>query len=348
MAKMSIIVAVYNTDLLFLDKCVESIRNQTLKDIEIILIDDGSKKDCAKRCDYYAQEDSRIRVIHKRNEGVSTASNLGIQEARGEYLTFVDHDDFIDTNMCERTLDKIMELKVDALAFGYYSYTTKKTIRGYYKGPKEYVFDRQKIPMFLAQIIHVKACKEIEIGFAGANWGIVYNTSKLKKTRAEFPVGMQGGEDAVFTYRAVKEFEKIAYLNENFYYYRQNRLSFTKRYREDAVESQCKHIDMLYDLIEKESHYELKAWRMLCCDSMFSLGEYLFRLENDIPYTKKREHFVRLISRWEFQQALKEICSYNFSFKKKVILSLLKIRMIDLFLFVCYLLFRKESKEIYD
>ena len=96
MIKMSIIVAVYNTVPEFLEKCMQSLLNQTMKDIEILLIDDGSSSNCAKQCDLYAKSDNRVRVIHKKNEGVSVASNLGIQEAKGEFLTFVDHDDFIE------------------------------------------------------------------------------------------------------------------------------------------------------------------------------------------------------------------------------------------------------------
>ena len=91
----SIIVPVYNTEQ-FLDKCVSSILAQTYNDFELILVDDGSPDNCSQICDKYAQSDSRIKVIHKKNSGVSSARNLGISVARGTYIWFVDSDDYIE------------------------------------------------------------------------------------------------------------------------------------------------------------------------------------------------------------------------------------------------------------
>lgn len=348
MIKVSLIVAVYNTVPIFLDKCVDSLLHQSMRDIEILLIDDGSEIDCADQCDKYAEIDPRIRVIHKNNEGVSAASNLGISEAKGEFVTFVDHDDYIDLNMCELAYNKAKELDVDALAFSYYSYSNSKTIRGYYKGADEVIYEKADIENFLAQIIHVKACSNQEIAFAGANWGKIYKTEKLRATGAQFPYGMQGGEDAVFTFCAIKGLERVEYWNQPFYYYRQNNASFTKRYREDMIETQLKHIDIMYELIENRSDLEMKAWRMLCCDSLFSIGAYLFRPENTANYADKRKKFQETVNRWEFKSSLSEINSFNFSKKKKIILSILKHNMTDIFLIICCILLKREGKENYD
>ena len=105
-ATISIIVPVYNI-IEYLPRCVESLRKQTYDKIEILLVDDGSTDGTAELCDKLAVEDVRIRVFHKQNGGSSSARNLGIQEATGEYLGFVDSDDYVEPDMYERLLQAI-------------------------------------------------------------------------------------------------------------------------------------------------------------------------------------------------------------------------------------------------
>ena len=100
MILVSIIVPVYNVEK-YLERCIDSLVNQTLKDIEIILVDDGSTDDSGNICDKYAKKDKRIKVIHKENGGLSDARNIGLSIANGRYLQFVDSDDFIHKQMIE-------------------------------------------------------------------------------------------------------------------------------------------------------------------------------------------------------------------------------------------------------
>ena len=103
---ISVIVPVYNVEK-YLDRCIESIANQTYKNLEIILVDDGSPDNCPKICGKWAKKDKRIKVIHKENGGVSSARNIGIDDASGDYIGFVDSDDFIEKNMYGLMLKKI-------------------------------------------------------------------------------------------------------------------------------------------------------------------------------------------------------------------------------------------------
>ena len=102
---ISVIVPVYKVEP-YLDRCVQSIVNQTYKNLEIILVDDGSPDHCPAMCDAWAEKDSRIRVIHKENGGVSTARNAGINIAKGAFFTFVDSDDWIDRDALQLLWDK--------------------------------------------------------------------------------------------------------------------------------------------------------------------------------------------------------------------------------------------------
>ena len=102
---ISIIIPIYNVEK-YMEKCLNSVVNQTYNNIEIILIDDGSKDKSREICDNYAKKDNRIKVVHKENNGVSSARNTGIDMSKGKYITFIDSDDYIDTDYIE-TLYKI-------------------------------------------------------------------------------------------------------------------------------------------------------------------------------------------------------------------------------------------------
>lgn len=109
---ISIIVPVYNVEK-YLDECLKSLINQTYKNIEILLVNDGSTDNSRKICEKYVQHDSRIKILDKVNGGLSDARNVGIEHASGEYLTFVDSDDVVDTTFCERLLDVIRTYRAD-------------------------------------------------------------------------------------------------------------------------------------------------------------------------------------------------------------------------------------------
>lgn len=112
MEKISVIVPVYNVES-FLDRCIESIVNQTYANLEIILVDDGSPDNCGKICDFWVKKDPRIKVIHKENGGLSDARNAGLNIATGEFIAFVDSDDLIDKNMYQVLHDSIDEYHCD-------------------------------------------------------------------------------------------------------------------------------------------------------------------------------------------------------------------------------------------
>ena len=102
---ISVIVPIYNVEK-YLARCVDSIVNQTYKNLEIILVDDGSPDRCPQMCDDYAEKDSRIKVVHKKNGGLSDARNAGMAVATGEYISFIDSDDWIDLETYDLVLEK--------------------------------------------------------------------------------------------------------------------------------------------------------------------------------------------------------------------------------------------------
>ncbi len=110
--KISIIIPIYNVEK-YIDECVQSVLEQTYRNLEVILVDDASPDRCPKLCDQYAKEDQRITVVHQKNMGLSGARNTGLQYATGEYILFLDSDDYLDKDFCEKTLMAAEETQAD-------------------------------------------------------------------------------------------------------------------------------------------------------------------------------------------------------------------------------------------
>ena len=140
--KVSIIVPVYKVEK-FLERCVESIIKQTYQNIEIILIDDESPDECPKMCDQYEIKDNRIKVIHKKNGGLSDARNAGLDIASGEYIAFVDSDDWIESDFIETLYMNAEREKADISVVGYQLIWADGRIRRFSRDEEYYVFDRE-------------------------------------------------------------------------------------------------------------------------------------------------------------------------------------------------------------
>ena len=132
---ISVIVPIYNVEQ-YVEKCIQSIVNQTYKNIQILLIDDGSTDNSGKICDEYAKKDSRIEVVHKRNEGLVRARKEGLNRANGQYIGFVDGDDYIDENMYAEMLRDILSFQADFVHAGYQE-ERSKIIRGRFSNKNE-------------------------------------------------------------------------------------------------------------------------------------------------------------------------------------------------------------------
>ena len=124
-ALISVILPVYNVER-YLPKCMDSLFAQTYANLEFLLIDDGSGEACARLCDSYLQNDARVRVFHKPNGGLSDARNYGIPYAVGEYIGFVDSDDYLDLTMYEKLYNRAVETDSDIVTCGYYGVDESK------------------------------------------------------------------------------------------------------------------------------------------------------------------------------------------------------------------------------
>lgn len=223
-AKISIIVPVYNVDK-YLERCVDSLLKQTYKNLEIILVDDESPDSCPQICDQYKQKDRRIIVIHKKNGGAASARNMGLDVAKGEYIGFVDSDDYVSEEYINNLYQDLSREKADISVCSFYNL---------YKDHKEIVTNEN---------IGIYDSKEyLELFLKDWKCGLIWN--KLFKAKLIQKVRFSEGhiiDDEFFTYKAVMQCNRIVVGNEPFYYYRM---------RASGVMSQGKVKKMLNDRIE--------------------------------------------------------------------------------------------------
>lgn len=203
---VSIIVPVYKVEK-YLPECIDSIVNQTYRNIEVILIDDGSPDKCPQICDNYALQDSRIKVVHKINGGLSDARNKGLNVCNGEYIIFVDSDDIIHKAMVERLVSTLEKENAQIVECSMVRFCNSLNPKSVSEG-KVNVYNRTDAlrELILDRVFHQTV------------WNKIY-TKKVIGNNI-FPVG-KCNEDEFWTYRVIANANKVASLSDTLYYYRQ-------------------------------------------------------------------------------------------------------------------------------
>lgn len=223
MPELSVIVPVYRAEN-FLNKCVESLVNQTFRDLEVILVEDGSPDRSGELCNQWATKDPRIRVIHQENSGVSAARNRGIREARGDFLGFVDSDDWVDLHMYETLLQGDLQADVimcDVLTVYEDGRKEEDTISGL---PES------------RSLAHGDCTPELMSEFAGSACRCIYRRCLLQEHGIFFPQGMKVSEDRIFNLYAMGYAGKIAYIKQPLYMRYVNLNSCVNTFHPDYVE----------------------------------------------------------------------------------------------------------------
>lgn len=214
---LTVVVPIYNKEK-WLERCLDSIINQTYSRFQILLIDDGSIDNSGEICDRYSKKDNRIRVIHKNNEGLVAARKTGAKEANTEYITFVDSDDWIEQNMIERMIAPIIANKgLDLVISGLVMEKGEKQInRSSVLKPGLYdVEEIQKsvVPRMMYQR------KEAELGVPGSVCGKIYNRTLFKSIIDRIDNRITYGEDDALVYALIPKCKRILILQECYYHY---------------------------------------------------------------------------------------------------------------------------------
>lgn len=243
MSSVSVVIPVYNVEE-YLIECLESVVNQTYRDLEIILIDDGSTDGSSKICDSYALKDSRVSVIHQVNSGLSAARNRGIDQASSEYITFIDSDDVIALNFVETLMNQIKSENADIAECDFSDFFSELP-----SVDSDEIFSVKTGMQALHDLYDVSARNVTA-------WGKIYKTDLFSNVR--YPVG-KTHEDVFTTYKLFYFAKKIVQLKSRLYFYRKRSGSITASFnknRLDILDAYCEINDFFVehgvnDLISK-------------------------------------------------------------------------------------------------
>lgn len=218
MTKISIIVPVYNMET-YLKKCMDSLLNQTLNDIEIICVNDGSTDNSLKILEDYAQNDNRVVILNQENKGTGIARNNALKIVKGEYIAFADPDDWIELNAFETLYNFAKKNNSQIVQFNYVEYNEyskeSKNISFNEHIKKEYSYDLSRTPYYNWKDLKDKCLCSLDLHA----WSHFYNAEFIKKYSIEFGLNRRA-EDHLFTLGAMLVADKTDYLNEYLYFYR--------------------------------------------------------------------------------------------------------------------------------
>lgn len=258
--RITIIVPVYNVEN-YLKKCVDSIINQTYRNLEIVLVDDGSPDCCPEICDNFAKKDSRIKVIHKENGGLSSARNAGLRVAAGEYILFVDSDDWIHPETCEKLLVCAQETQCDIVHASYVRVIgnietlvrNDSLLQHAVLSGKDFLVDAIR-----KESMSMSACCGL------------YKKDIIINNALFFEEGLLH-EDELWTPQMYLAAEKVTYLEFAFYYYRENPQSITNARNRELHARRARDIllicDKLYPLYQNQQNED----RKILCDYLCML-----------------------------------------------------------------------------
>lgn len=302
-ALISIIIPVYKVEK-YLEKCIQSVINQTYENLQIILVDDGSPDNCGKICDEYAKKDHRIEVIHKSNGGLSDARNKGLEIAKGEYIGFVDSDDYIESDMYEVLYNLLKQYNVDVSICNFYTVSQGKiAIKNADNGIKEY--NRIEI---LKEIL-------LDNNIQSYAWNKLYKKELFNEIK--YPVGKKY-EDIGTTFYVLEQCKKVVVTGSAEYFYLKREDSLVNDVTEGTI---LDYIDLIIDRylyvkknikeLEKYNDYYLVKTLITAYNDIGSIKnvsiktkikyDYLYNLSNEV-ITNNKENIEELFTQEQIKK----------------------------------------------
>lgn len=248
--KISIIIPIYNVEA-YLNRCIDSIIGQTFKDIQLILVDDGSTDKSGDICDEYAKNDKRVLALHKANGGQGIARNFGMEYATGEYITFVDSDDFLDLKTYEVTYNMCIKHNLEVCYFRYCRINERNEISYRLFNPEiEFLLDKASVRQYMLEVfgcfpkdIYNRA-RSTSACMALFRRKIITENSIVFRSEREI-----ASEDIIFIIDVLDHVEKMAVLPDVFYYYFMRMNSTTTSYSEAKKQRMLLHLNWAHEFL---------------------------------------------------------------------------------------------------
>lgn len=263
MPVLSIIIPVYNAEK-YISSCIDSIRNQTFSDFELILVDDGSTDSCGMICDDYRKLDSRIKVIHQSNSGVSSARNRGIEEARGQFVAMVDSDDTLDKDMYSILINTAISNDVDLVICGIEEVCGDKVIVRSYNLPDNQVLNENDI------INRVLASDFTSENIINSICNKLYKRELIESQYLQFPSRVRG-EDWLFNINYLKVAKSAIYIDKPLYHYQRHDDSAMSKFLPNQFDLWLENREVRQELLYKyKLNVDLKTYNRIWIEKVFN------------------------------------------------------------------------------
>ncbi len=340
---VTIVIPIYNTER-YLERCIESVINQTYRNLEIILIDDESPDNCPQICDNYAEKDPRIKVIHKKNEGLGMARNTGIDHATGDYICFFDSDDYVEPDTIETCVAAICESNADLVIFGHDDVTPDMILlESHIPCPPKNLFSGEEITNTLLPISMTHYMK------TGEDWNLTlsacikfYSMDVIRKSGWRFVSEREIiSEDYYSLTELYGHLNRIYVLDRIFYHYTVNNLSLSRSYKPGRLERIKVFYGAILSLGKKMELSEVLDQPIKWMTFGLAIGAMKLIVASELDL-KTRYRELRKIIKDDFLQELIETTDYSgVGLKKRLLYIAAKYKMV----WLCFLFVYLKSKR---
>jgi glycosyltransferase involved in cell wall biosynthesis len=344
MALISIIVPIYQVEENQLRRCLDSLIGQTMQDIEIILVDDGSPDPCGAVCDEYGEKDVRVHVIHQENGGVSAARNRGMEEASGQWIAFVDGDDWVEESMCQTMWDHTEKVNADVLVFASYIHIGEEAyVNSFFKDQFRVFAGESKDEAILQCIYPSQQSYRPPFQTASVSWAKLYRAEFLKQFDLKFLLGLSRGQDTLFSIRSFEAAGTILYVDEPVYHHTQHEAK-DQQFIDRIFRTYNVMLEEIWKYIEEfqksQSFYDAYYARVNGC-LLSEVNIDYFHPDNPKRFRVRRNALKRLVRKQPYREALGHVDKNFFTYKSRLGLRLLRRRMIRIY----YLIWRMRRSN---
>ncbi|WP_138205052.1 glycosyltransferase [Haloimpatiens lingqiaonensis] len=296
---ISIIVPVYNVEK-YLKACLESLLGQSYHNIEVILVDDGSRDNSPIICDYYAAIDQRVKVIHKENGGASAARNTGIKAAKGKYIMFVDSDDYVDEDFVKSMIECMLEKFVDMVVCGY-----ERVILN-----KNKVLCRKSITYGLAEYKNKDELYKDFYPFfdnKGFNtlWNKIYHANIIKDNNIRFIENINMAEDFLFNLKYIQYVTSCAFIDKPLYKYVISENYLSNRYEPNTFQNRIFVLNNIEGFLENNG-LSKEAIAFLYIKAAYAHFMMLYHKDCSLTYEEKLQVVSQIINNTQFNDSIEK------------------------------------------
>lgn len=334
---VSVVIPVYNVEK-YLNRCVRSVINQTYKQLEIILVDDGSPDSCPRMCDEWQQKDSRIKVIHKNNQGLGMARNTGLDNAKGNYVCFVDSDDYIDKDTIETSLKAALDNDADIVVYGIKTVNNEgQIVKSEVPKSDKYVFYGQEIinelvPDMLS--VDYSSTRRLDCGMSMCELLISMELIINNKWRmvSERDIISEDFYSLISLYSYTNS---VVIIPRNFYYYCRNDLSLTHVYNPNRYKKIKEFYDLSLQKFRDCGYTKQCEKRMASVYLSFVIGAVKSIISSDASIKKQIEEINEIVCDDHLRNVLNDIDKRNETIKRRIVIDIFKARN-TLLSYICF------------